>query len=202
MRIAIFGSTGRTGLHLVEQGLARGHQVVAAARSPQKMTIQADRLKVIACDVLQPSTLGAAVEGTDAVIVTISGEGNTRSQGTRNIIAAMKEAGVDRILIVSTAGAGNSISQLSTAGQTFVKTVIRRAVEEHTRQEEATQNSGLRWTIGRPGGLTNTPRSEDYNADPNGEIRIRQISRADVAHFMLEALEDEQTVHHVYGLSR
>ena len=205
MKLCVFGSTGRTGRQVVRQALERGHSVIAAARSPEALDIQHAALSVVACDVLQPDTLPAAVAGAEAVIVAIGGSGlgdrETRTAGTVNIIAAMALAGADRILIVSTAGVGDSFSQLSPAGQTFVETVIRNAVADHSGQEARARASGLRWTIGRPGGLSDGPRSATYEADPTGQLRIGQISRADVAHFLLNAVEDPRTEGHIYALS-
>ena len=201
MKITIFGSTGRTGQQLVSQALERGHQVHAAARSPEKMTLRHDALEVIACDVFSPETLEAAVSEADAVIVSLTGPDQTRSRGTANILRAMKAQGVPQILIVSTIGVGESINQLSVAGKMFVRTIIAKAVEDHARQEQAVIESGLRWTIARPGGLSSRGRSETYQADPDGIIRVSQISRADVAHFLLDALEDGGCNGKIYALS-
>lgn len=201
MHLTIFGSTGRTGQHLVAQALERGHTVTAAARTPEKLTRTHDALRVAACDVLQPETLGAAVEGADAVIVSLTGPGQTRSDGTANILAAMAAHGVDRVLIVSTAGVGDSIDQLGTFGKVFVRTVIHKAVADHTLQEQRVQGSGTRWTIARPGGLTDDPLSGRYAADPDGKIQIGRVARADVAHFLLGAAEDPTTEGRIYALS-
>ena len=52
MKITIFGSTGGTGLALLQQAIQRGHQVVTFAQEPQKVSISDPRLKVIQVDVL------------------------------------------------------------------------------------------------------------------------------------------------------
>lgn len=201
MHITIFGSTGRTGLQLVEQALERGHTVTAAARTPSKLARTHDALRVVQCDVLQPETLGAAVHSADAVAVSLTGPGQTRSAGTANVLAAMAAHGVGRILIVSTAGVGDSINQLGAFGRVFVRTVIHKAVADHTAQEQAVRDSGLRFTIARPGGLTNDPRTGAYKADPDGQIQIGRVARADVAHFLLSALDDPSTEGKTYALS-
>jgi uncharacterized protein YbjT (DUF2867 family) len=201
MQIAIFGSTGRLGAHLVSQALEAGHSVTAAARTPERVSTRHPELTTVQCDVLQPETLPAAVQGADVVMVSLTGPGQTRSQGTANILAAMSASGVDRILIVSTIGVGESINQLSLAGRAFVRTVIRSAVSDHSRQETLVRDSGVRWTIARPGGLTNADLSGSYRASPDGTIRVGQVPRADVAHFLLRSMDDASTEGKTYALS-
>ena len=206
MRIAVFGSSGKTGQQLVTQALERGHTVVAAARTPQKLdALRHERLEVVACDVLEPATLPPAVAGVDAVLITIGGvgigDGETRATGTGHILDAMKAAGVARVLIVSTAGVGDSIQQLGLVARLFVQTVIRKAVADHTRQEAAVRASGMRWTIARPGGLTDGPVSPNLTADATGSLRVTTVSRAGVARFLLDALEDPATEGQIYALS-
>lgn len=201
MHIAIFGSTGRLGSCLVDQALDGGHVVTAAARSPEKVSRSHPDLIPVQCDVLHPETLPAALEGVDVVMVSLTGPGETRSKGTANILAAMSACGVTRIIVVSTIGVGESIEQLSLMGRTFVRTVIRSAVEDHTRQEALLRASGTRWTIVRPGGLSGADQSGNYRADSQGKIRVGQVSRGDVAHFMIHCMADQQSEGETYALS-
>ena len=205
MRIVVFGATGGTGHQITAQALEAGHEVVACGRSAEHMEMEHERLRKRAVDILEAEAVDAALEGAQAVVVTVGGqslgEDTTRSEGTSHVIEAMERRGIERLIVVSSAGVGDSISQLSAAGKTFVKTVIREPIKDHGRQEQRVRASDLDWTIARPGGLTDEGRTEDYQADPDGEIRIGQISRADLAHFVVSALEDEQTVHKTYGLS-
>ena len=144
--------------------------------------------------------------GVDAVLIAIGGDGRsdsrTRSEGTANILQAMHAAEVDRVLAVSTAGVGESMGQLGMLARVFVRMIIHKAVADHARQEEAIRSSGMRWTIGRPGGLTDGARSDGCQADPDGKISIRQVSRADVASFLLDAIEDPLTEGRTYALSQ
>lgn len=203
MKIVVVGSTGRTGMEIVSQALARGHEVCAWARSPEKMSLDSPKLETLAMDILH-SDLAPGLQGADAVIVSLGGaqlkDTSTRSTGTKRLISAMKEVGVDRLIIVSTAGVGTSFEQLSPRGQEVVRTVIKEAVEDHGRQEEAVIASDLRWTIGRPGGL-GTGACTGYIADPEGSIEIGGIARACVADFCLNAVENDATIHKIYGLS-
>lgn len=204
MKIAVVGSTGRTGLAFVQQALHAGHDVTALARTPSALSLTHERLRVAQADVLTSTDLAAIFEGHDAVVVSLGGaerdDNSTRSEGTKRVLAAMKTANVDRILVVSTAGVGSSFDQLPPGGQHVVKTVIRVAVEDHGRQEEAVIASGLRYTIARPGGLRSDALCA-YHADPDNVVMIGSVPRACVADFLVRALEDASSENRIYALS-
>src|SRR3712207_4969917 len=109
MKIAIFGATGKVGRHLVDQALEGGDEVTAFVRDTSKLTTQwHERLKVVEGDVLDPKAVERAVLGTDAVLSAL---GHTKTfskdvltEGTRNIVAAMKEHGVRRLVCLTGAG--------------------------------------------------------------------------------------------------
>lgn len=202
MHIAVVGSTGRTGLEIVQQALARGHQVRAWARTPEKMELKHPDLRVDAIDILH-SDLDAALQDVDAVVVSLGGaqlkDSSTRSQGTQRLVDAMRKQGVSRIVIISSAGVGDSFDQLDAQGQHVVQTIIKEAVEDHGRQEDLVQRSSLAWTILRPGGLSTEPLSP-YETDTTGTLRIGRIPRAAVADLALSSLENAESVGKIYTL--
>jgi NAD(P)H-binding len=67
MRLTIFGASGQTGRHLLEQALAAGHTVTAVARDPTRLPTRHQRLKVVTADALDPAAIQPAVAGADAV---------------------------------------------------------------------------------------------------------------------------------------
>ncbi len=192
MRIAIMGATGGTGMALVREALERGHDVAAWARTPSKLGEVQARVTVHQGDVLQDDLEGW-IQGADAVIVSLGGSSlgkqTIREDGTARIIEAMKAAAVERLIIVSSLGAGDSKTRalLGVAGLFFVHTMIRRPIADHTRQEALVQGSGLSWTIARPGGLTDAPKSRRYRTDGGGEARV---PRADVAEAIVSWAEE------------
>lgn len=202
MKIAVVGSTGRTGLEVVNQALTRGHSVRAWARTPAKLALDHPQLQKDTVDVLQ-TDLTAPLQGVDAVIVCLGGaqlkDGSTRSNGTQRIVDAMEQNNVPRIVIVSSAGVGESIHQLDAQGRHVVQNIINVAVEDHGRQEALVQKSALQWTILRPGGLSNDGL-QAYDVDDSGQKTIGRIPRASVADFALNALEDTQTIGKIYTL--
>lgn len=68
MRVLVFGATGRTGRALVEQALAQGHAVTAFARDPAKVRGAHQNLSVAQGNMLDASSVEAAVQGQDAVL--------------------------------------------------------------------------------------------------------------------------------------
>lgn len=200
MKIALFGATGGTGQQIVQQALADGHTVVALARDPSRLAVQNDQLTVVQGDVLDPVKVRETIAGTDAVIVSL---GNTSgnpdyivSRGTQVIVDAMVEAGTPRRLIVITSlGVGDSRDQVPFAFRMLMSTVLRKPMEDKERQEALVRSSSLDWIIVRPGGLTDGPATGSYASGLNPAISAGQVSRADVAAFVLQQLIDDTYLH-------
>jgi putative NADH-flavin reductase len=196
MKLAVFGATGGTGLQIVQQALAAQHSVTALVRDPAKLTIQNPALTVIAGNVLEENCAQEAVNGADAVIVAL---GNTAknpdmvvSKGTAVIIAAMQKAGVRRLIVVSSLGVGDSKDEVPFYFKALMATVLRKAMQDKEEQEKLVAASNLDWIIVRPVGLTDSPATGQYVAGVGVKLRGGQVSRADVADFVLKQLTDDQ----------
>ena len=106
MKILVSGATGNVGRLVVEQALARGHEVVALARNPQNLQREHPNLTTGAVDILDAQTLKPWLQGVDAVISTV-GIGTSKtpttlySAGTKNLLDAMQEHGVSRLVVIS-----------------------------------------------------------------------------------------------------
>lgn len=171
----------------MQQALEKGHHVTAFARNLNLEPHPNLTLRV--GDALDADAVNRAVPGFDAVICTIGGGntslGHVRSMGTANIVSAMREAGVKRLVAVSSFGVGDSRKGLVA---NIAWLFLRAALEEHERQEVIIRSSGLNWTIVRPTGLTNDPATGQIRVGSSGRGRI---SRADVAAFVLNQLVDD-----------
>ena len=197
MKVAVFGATGTVGKQVVRQALDAGYEVTAFARSRSKVTIDDPNLRIVEGDVLCDfNQIAAAVTGQDAVIVALGAgaKGRIRSEGTRNIIAAMREAGVRHLVCQSTLGAGDSAAQLNLKWWLLFRGPLRWAMADHEKQESYVRESGLDWTIVRPAAFTDGPVTGDYkHGSPLSEEQLTlTVSRADVAHFLLRQIGDSR----------
>jgi len=208
MKLIIFGSTGGTGRELVKQALDQGHNVTAYARNPSKIEdLEHPNLEVVIGDILDLVSVEKAIEGNDAVFITIGAAANRtdiREVGTRNIVQAMQKSGVKRLVCQSSLGVGDSRSNLSFFTKHIIVDIfLRHAFADHERQEEVVGKSVLDWVIVRPPHLKDGPRTGNYHsgfATTDGQIK-GWISRADVADFMLKQISNDSYLHKAPGVS-
>lgn len=206
MKLIIFGSTGSIGRQLVEQALAQGHTVTAFARDPGKLNLKHVNLKIVQGDVLDFASVEKAVQGQETVLCAIGAgrNGTIRSEGTRNIVRAMEQAGVRRLICQTTLGAGDSRGNLNFFWKYLMfGLILREAFADHEKQERYIKQSRLDWTIIRPGAFTNGQRTGVYrHGFPAKDKTLKlKISRADVADFMLKQLTDNRYLRQTPGLS-
>jgi putative NADH-flavin reductase len=196
MKIAVFGATGGTGRQVVQQALAAGHQVTALARDPSRLAGADPNLTVVAGSVLDEAAVQQTLAGADAAVMALGNTANNPeyvvSQGTQVILDAIGQLdGPRRMVVVSSIGVGDSKDQVPFAFKMLMRTVLRKAMEDKERQEALVKASGLDWIIVRPGGLTDGPATGHYQAGLDPKISAGQVSRADVAAFVLQQLTDD-----------
>jgi len=194
MRIFVVGGSKGVGRQVVEKAVAAGHQVTLMARRPRAEGTDAlEGVDVVAGDATQPQPVHDALDGHDAVVIALGGalsDRSTRSIATANVLGGMARHGVERVVAVSSVGAGDSLRRLGFAGKAIVKTLLRNAIKDHEAQEAALSNSDRRWTIVRPAGLTDDPTDHMVIDDHHSPLSARKrVSRAGVADVVLEALQ-------------
>ena len=209
MRLTIFGATGPTGMLLTQEALERGHDVTVLVRRPEAVTVSHPKLRVLRGDVLQPETLPLAIQGQDAVI-SIIGLPYTRqpvrlySEGTRNIMAAMKPAEVERLVVISSGGtAPGAVPESSFFFERILKPLFRGFYDDMRKMEVLVQESGLRWTVLRPPRLRNVP-ARGHVREAAGKYVLPRggtISRADLARVTLDCLGREGTVRQSFAVA-
>lgn len=195
MHLLIIGATRGIGLQLLDRAWRSGHAVTALARRPQKLPGPRPNLQVIPGDILDMTSVRQAMAGQEAVCLTV-GVGVTFrpvkvfSEGTRNVLAAMEERGVRRLVAVTGIGAGDSQGRGGFFyDRIFNPLLLRTIYQDKDRQEALIRASDADWTIVRPARLTNGPLTGIYRVitDLTG-VTAGKISRADVAHFILAEL--------------
>jgi uncharacterized protein YbjT (DUF2867 family) len=195
MKIALFGATGGTGRQVLAQALEQGHELAALVRDPAKLGPHRSDVTVIEGDVLDQSRVDACIDGADAVICVLGSHKNRdpiEARGTVPILDAMQRLGVRRLIAVTSLGVGDSADQLAAPFRLFMKLTIGGIMKAKEEQERLIRASDLDWTIVRPGGLADGPKTGDYRAGTDKSIRAGRIRRADVADFVLRQLGDDR----------
>lgn len=206
MKIALFGATGGTGQQIIQQALASGHSVSALARDPSRLAVQNERLTVVQGDVLDPVKVSETITGADVVIVSLGNTSNNPdyvvSNGTQVIVDGMTEPGTPkRVITITSLGVGDSRDQVPFAFKMLMSTVLKKPMEDKERQEALVRASGLDWIIVRPGGLTDGPATGSYKAGVDVNLTAGQVSRADVAAFVLQQIDDDTYLHQTPAIS-
>ncbi|MEO1198574.1 MAG: SDR family oxidoreductase [Pseudomonadota bacterium] len=202
MNVIIFGATGGIGHALVVQAVAGGHRVTAFIRAGGQTTDALVNATIATGDVIDPDAVRDAVKGQDAVLCALgaplSSNADVRARGTANIVAAMHAGSVRRLICVSALGVADSRDMLPwTYKYVLIPLFMRKLYADHALQEQHITQSGLDWTIVRPGVLSDGPRTGTYRAGFTSQERPSspKISRADVADFMIRELTANVHLH-------
>ena len=200
MRVALIGATGFVGSALLSEALKRGHEVIAIVRHPEKLEPR-KRLVAIGVDVNDTDRLAISIRGCDALISAFNpGWKNPnlyddQVRGTASIIAAVKKAGVARVLWVGGAGGLEAASGMRVVDDPkFPDWVRPGSLATIDALEQLRREPQLDWTFLSPsaemreGTRTGTFRlgGDRILVDANGQSRI---SVEDFAVAMIDELE-------------
>ncbi|MFQ6539838.1 MULTISPECIES: SDR family oxidoreductase [Aphanothece] len=194
--IAVSGASGKTGWRVVQEALSRGHQVRALVRPGSVLPAGLEGAAVVRLSLGSPEALHAALSGCDALVIAtgarpsvdLSGPLQVDAFGVRDQIRACRAVGVPRVVLVSSLCAGRWLHPLNLFGLILVwKRLGERWLEQ----------SGLAWTIVRPGGLSE--REEHLDAEgivfsAADQQESSSIPRRLVARVCLDALETPAAV--------
>ena len=195
MKIVVFGASGGTGIEIVRQALEAGHEVTAFVRNPAKVNIQHPKLKLVTGDVGDAAAVEKAVVGQEAVISAL---GPSRppvpgmmETAAKNIVAAMKKAGIRRL--VSTTGAGVRDPQdqpklIDHLMKGLLTLLAAEVLKDSSANVAVIRASDLDWTIVRYPRLLDGPLTGKYRVGYVGKDSGTQLVRADGAHFVLKEL--------------
>jgi putative NADH-flavin reductase len=196
MKIAIIGASAGIGLQTTRLALERGHDVTTLSR---RVVPHPDHAKLnrVQGSATNPSDVRDAVEGTDAILVTLGVKSpfatTLFSDSARVLLQVLKEKGLSPTLIVLTGfGAGDSWSYNSFPIKLLFTLLLKKVYADKSEQERIIAEVYPRWEIVRPGRLTNGAMTGRYRVlDKLVEgMKVGAISRADVAHFMVAQAEN------------
>jgi putative NADH-flavin reductase len=210
MNIAIFGASGATGTLLTQRCLAARYSVAALLRTPEKFPMR-DHVHVIQGSAFDLSSVRHTIEGADVVLSALGAHSPLRNENVLPravplIVEAMQQTAsqpkpVRRIIVLGSAGALPDSLDKQPAWRRWIvqniiyKTFLKWPVAEQIFQYKVLSSSGLDWTMVMPTMLTNTPARGAYRIDGDALPRNgSHISRADVADFMMQQIDNPQWI--------
>ncbi len=195
MKVLVIGAGGKSGQQVVEKALAAGHTVTAFVHDAADYPAPAG-VRVIAGDATDAATVAKAVAGQDAVVDAIGGHTPyLKTELERNtaqaVVAAMRQHGVRRLVVISVLGAGDSKAQGTFLYEyLMVPTFLRGAVPDKEAMEAEVRRSALDFVLVRPPLLTDDPATGEVHV-VTGENKAHKITRADLAQFIVDQLTQD-----------
>ncbi len=198
--ILVAGATGGTGQQIVGKLKTAGYGVRALVRNQAKAQgVLGEGVEFVVGSTLDAATLTPAMAGVRAVICATGTRvpvGDDRPErvdyeGVRNLVNAAQTAGVQRFILISSALVTHSEHPLNNFG---------RVLDWKLKGENALRESGLAYTIIRPGGLTDQPGGMAGVQVDQGDKISGIISRNDVAAAACHALDNITTYHTTFEI--
>lgn len=202
MKVLVFGATGGSGRAAIEHLVEQGHEASAFTRSPAAPGDGRPRVRAIVGDVMDPHAVERAVQGHDAVIVTLGIRENpvrvrllgpartpldVRSTGTRNVIQAMRKHGLRKLVVQTSYGVGDTRSRLRLSDKLFLELLLKPQIADTEEQNACVAGSGLDWTLVQPVHLTNAADDRMPFVSTTGDVGRNQVSRSSVGRFLARA---------------
>jgi putative NADH-flavin reductase len=190
MNLLVVGANGKTGRVLVHEPT----QAIHCAR-------------ILHGDARDPQLLELAIAGQNAIIDTIGTrqpflKTTLETDAARLLIGGMRRHGLRRIVAISSVGVGDSIANVPVLYRALMPIFFRGAIPDKEGMEAQLRQSDLDWTIVRPAGLTDGPRTNSVRIiTPVSGRHVRRIARADVADFILNHLTDTDLYRETVGIA-
>jgi putative NADH-flavin reductase len=210
-RIVVFGASGGIGGQVVRQALSMNHHVTAVVRPHAPFTLTHSALDVFRVPGLaDPAMLVPTLQGAQVVISSVGPrgvkDGPVASTATLAILGAMEVAGVRRLVVVSAVPVGPVPQGESLLNRyvllPLIGRLLRNIYADLAVMEQQVQRSDAEWTIVRPPRLVDAPLTGVYRSRIGGNVPCGySISRANVAHAILAALDDPQTIRQPIGVA-
>jgi len=199
--IFVIGGTRATGFQVVKRLVERGEDVTVLVRPTSDLSnLEPLGVKTVVGDALDLSSLEAAMTSGDyrMVFSSLGGKGSDGNwvdvPGTKNAIDATKTAEIPHFFLVSTIGAGDSKDALPW----YFKLILRSAIQRKNESEAYLFDSGLDYTIVRPGGLTDdTETGTGMLTEDRSTMGF--ISRAELGRLIVEAIYDQSSVNKIFS---
>lgn len=214
MKILLLGATGRTGKHIIEEAIKRGHKISAIARNPEKL--KDFQIEITQGTPYDYETVEKAITGCEAVINTLNVSRKSDnpwapltapkdmiSKSASNAIKAMEKAGIKRFVALGTLGAGRSWKKIPFTLKLIVSSSnLKYAFHDHGKQEEILEKSSVDYTICRAPMLSDERNDIGAVSTPEGTPPAsRVLGRNSAAEFFLDIIENNEHIRETISLS-
>ncbi len=197
MKICIFGADGRTGKEIVNYAKNKGFEIVAFVFNENSLSFVKDNIKIIKGNVLDYDKVLEACTGSDIVISVLGhvrgSDPRMQAKGMINIVSAMKERGMLRILSLTGTGVrlpDDTPSYMDKLLNCIVKIIDPIRIEDAIEHAKVLQNSDLDWTIVRVLKLSNSQKDiEKYTLTMGGPAELL-TSRKKVSKVIIDSIEN------------
>jgi putative NADH-flavin reductase len=211
MKIALFGATGPTGRFVIEEALRQGHSLSVYTRDATKLQAFNGQIDIVVGNLQDKSAIAKCLHGSDAVISAL-GPNSLKVQGDRpvmhgmsNIIAAMKQSNVRRLIQISTAAYRDPKDGFAFNAHAFAllfKLIARKSVEDIRATAELIAKSDLDWTLVRIPNLKDGPAAGVIDTGWYGKTKLgMKLSRGNLAKFLVDQVDDIRFIRAAPGIA-
>jgi len=207
MKVAILGASGKTGKQLIEQALSGGHEVIAMARSPEKIAFDDPRVFKRPADAYDAESVIDALEGADVVITTVGKTDlrdkriNLSTAAHRAVVSGMRKHRIRRLLVISSIGAAQGVKRKGWRRNIYLY-LRRKYYRDMFEMEREVMESELNATVLRAPILHDGPGTGQYRVlEDENYLDKLQIARADVAHFLLAEMQEDDWKNRVIAIA-
>lgn len=199
MKITIFGGTGDLGKIITKKLIEKNQNICILSRQPLNSN---EHLQYVTGNVLDIEEVKKCINEGDRVIVALgfnNSDIDTMSRETNNVITAMKDKNCKRLICVSAQGAGDSWDYMPNEFKEMVLNdqILKASFKDHGIQEKLVMQSQLEWTIVRPTEIIDADETRAYSINTITENSTFQISKYDVAAFIVNELFEKKYLRQV-----
>lgn len=219
MHFLLLGASGRTGQHVVAELISQGHTAVALIRASSSLKAQSG-LTIVTGSPLSTSDISKAISATPfvkpaAAIFTLNAPRKSESpfspplapprflaDSCSTACQALEEAGIRRIVVMSTAGAGDSWSNLPLLSKAFMGwTNVKLALDDHNILDKEIRTTSMEWTLVRAVRLEHDDENQLKQKDIVKQVQVLEsdgkgmrmsdsVSTIQVAKFLVKVAVD------------
>jgi len=204
MKIAIIGASGNIGSRVMKEALSRGHDVTGISRNTSKITEKNSKLKLINCDIFNPSELVKHLENKDVVISAYAPAFENVGQlvdATNTLIEVAKKAKVKHLIVVGGAGSlevAHNALLLDSPQFPDAWRPIARAHKEALHLYESEKS--LKWSYAHPAAVIEPgSRTGKFRLGSNQLlVDVQGNSKISIEDFAIALLDEAETPKHIH----